>query len=329
MDGFSFGRFRLFFCLLLGALTLVPFAYGDSELPETADGLLVLRNGNVIEGRVTRLAEYFRVELEHGQLQVRVDQVEMFCETLDEAYHRRREMRVGSMVDSHVELAAWCLRHELLEFASHELFEARAVDPHHRKLSRLERQLNQALQREIKSPKLPMKQVVASVEQADTSAIKQAPRWARVLFVRKIQPILAKSCATGCHQPDSSRQWQLNRLATDGAGHPEATKLNLASVLKQIEFQNAADSPLLRFAHTTHASGASKPLPAYQLQMFRAWVEQLAMADTSTSATAQQTAESPTEKSSMARLADRYRHNSEFNGTRVEQPQADGPIFLE
>ncbi|NOY42936.1 MAG: hypothetical protein GXP26_14015 [Planctomycetes bacterium] len=289
---------------------------------ETATGLLVLRNGNVIEGRITRLADHFRIEVEHGQLQVRVEQAEMFCLTLDEAYERRREMRTGSTADSHLELAAWCLRHDLLDHAARELLEARTVDPNHRKLLLFERRLNHAMKQKAKTPKLPRAEKVApATPEVDLSTFEQTPQWARALFVRKIQPMLVKSCATaGCHQAESTNQLQLNRLAVAGAGHPETTKHNLVSVLKLIDFQKASESSLLRLADTTHGAGASKPLLPHQLEMLRAWVEQMAMP---APANNQADLVARASQSSVARLGDTYRRARDISALRIKTQQAD------
>ncbi len=316
----QFSRILLSFSCLL--CTGVLGELGVCGAVETADGLLVLRNGNVIEGRITRLADHFRIEVEHGQIQVRVDQAEMFCLTLDEAYERRREMRTGSTADSHLELAAWCLRHNLLEHAARELLEARTIDPNHRKLLLFERRLNQAMRQKAKASRLPQtKKVAPTTPEVDLSTFEQTPQWARALFVRKIQPMLVKSCATaGCHQADSTNQLQLNRLAVAGAGHPETTKHNLVSVLKQIDLQKASESPLLRLADTSHGAGASKPLLPHQLEMLRAWVEQMAMP---APANDQANPVATARQSSVARLGDTYRRARDISALRAKTQQTD------
>jgi len=323
-----------FFFGLLGAWCLWLPAVNFAN--EVAAGLLVLRNGNIIEGKVTRDGEHFQVEVEHGRMQVRVGQVEMFCLTHAEAYERRREMRTGSTADSHLELAKWCLRHDLLDYASQEILEARAVDPHHRHLLRLERQLNQAMAQRSKVPKLPQSEkVITAAQEADLSTIDQAPPWARTMFVKRIQPMLVKSCvATGCHQQGSASRLQLNRHAVFGAGHPEATKHNLASVLEQIDFESAKDSLIIRKAELKHGAGASKPLLPHQLEILRAWVEQLAMADAKETQVVQASAVE-TRHSSVARLGEVYRHRRKVielateahTGSQQEDDPFDPEVF--
>jgi hypothetical protein len=319
-----FFRYLLLFCCFLPAwgICLPAVVLGN----ETATGLLVLRNGNVIEGRITRLADHFRVELGHGELQVRVNQVEMFCLTLDEAYERRRAMRTGSTADSHLALASWCLRHKLCEYASREILEARAIDPHHRKLLLLERQLNQALKFQNPPPKLPKpKKLEPAQPEVDLALLEQAPQWARAMFVRKIQPMLVKSCATtGCHQTNSTTELQLNQHAVLGAGHPVATKYNMVSVLDQVDFQNGVESPLLRFAATVHGGGRSTALPPRKLQILRAWVEQLAVPNSQVgeSSDVQQASVITVGPSSVAKLSESFKRAQDNSELRSKMPLA-------
>ncbi len=120
------------------------------------DRVVVLRNGNVLRGEVIRIGDHYRVKIHRGELRIPVSQVEMFCRDLNEAYERRRAARTGFNADSHLDLAAWCLRHELLECASRELLDARAIDPGHGRLLRLERRLQYALTVTSKKRSLPL-----------------------------------------------------------------------------------------------------------------------------------------------------------------------------
>ena len=266
---------RLLLVCLLGlpwqAVAAAPVRFGGAVA-----GVLVLRNGNVLLGHVVRQKDHYQVEMAHGQLQVPADQVEMFCHNLDEAYAERRRVRTGSTADSHLELAHWCLRHRLYKHATRELQDARAIDPGHRKLAMLERQLLHAQQRAA-----PAKAAVPAaplLPRNSTKTTQRVPQRARAMFVRQIQPMLVKSCAAaGCHQ--SGLPFQLNRLAVVGAGHPQATQGNLASTLAQVDRQAPDKSELLSFASTSHGSrgaGSSRPLKPRQIQMLRSWLEQLA-----------------------------------------------------
>ena len=240
--------------------------------------------------KVQQQGDHYLVHLSNGQIQVAEQQVEMVCQNIEEAYLRRRGDRVGSTADSHLELARWCLRHNLLGHAGDQLQEAEATDAEHPQLARLQRQLKQSLQMEHRQKK--RQQAAANVPPKpaplDPAALEKAPKWARALFVRQIQPLVVHSCATtGCHQtgsgtelpPGGDSHFHLNRLALEGAGHPEATLRNLAAMLEQIDWQSAGQSNLLQRAREAHGSlTASTPLPPHKLQVLQGWVEQLAEA---------------------------------------------------
>ncbi len=273
-------------------LTAVVLASNVSSLPVSraeapnlqtpTEGLLVLHNGNILRGKVQLKDKLYQVHLPNGQLQVRAEQVEMFCETLDQAYQHRRKARGGSTPDTHLELAGWCLRHSLLDYAKQELVEAETLDPKHPRLAFLQRHYQQTLKMAVrKKQRLAQATEVPAQPAPNPKTLEKAPKWARTLFVRQIQPLVVQSCATtGCHQCGSDANFQLNRLALDGAGHPKVTLQNLAATLEQINWQTADQSTLLERASQAHGKlGISTPLPPHKLKVLEGWIEQLAIAD--------------------------------------------------
>ena len=249
---------------------------------QPVEGVLVLRNGNILRGKLQQQGKFYHVHLPNGELQIREQQVEMACQNIEEAYQRRREARAGSTADSHLELASWCLRHGLFDHVEAELQDAQATDPDHPRLALLRRQLKHSLLMEQrKEQQLHAKAtVVPEPAPLDPASLEKAPQWARALFVRQIQPLVVQSCAaSGCHQSDSESDFHLNRLAIDGAGHPDATLRNLAAMLEQIDWDAAGQSDLLLRARQAHGSvTASMPLPPHKLKVLQGWVEQLAEA---------------------------------------------------
>ncbi len=282
------------FLLLMGVLlTLSWAACSRAESSVAVEGVLVLRNGNVLTGKLLQMQDYYQVVLSHGQLRVPVGQVEFACQNLDEAYEHRRHSRTGATADSHLELARWCLRHEMLEHAAHELLEARSIDPHHRKLTLLERRLQQS--RKLASKKdadkllaetqitptrraSPIPTTVSDRSEPLTrvQTLRELSPKAKSSFVRQIQPMLLHSCATsGCHQLGSSRQMELNRQAMEGVGNPRAMLANMEAVLVQADRQTDGESALLSYARAAHGADRDKlsqPLSLRQLRLLRAWL---------------------------------------------------------
>lgn len=246
------------------------------------EGVIVLRNGNVLAGIVRQSGDYYRIESAGAVLQVPAAQVDAHCRTLDEAYELRRRDRTGLTADSHVELARWCLRQNLLDQAARELLDARTLDAGHPALASLEMQLEQIIQIKTLRPAAPGVAVdTADAAPARSKPLAEAPPFemppeARTQFVRSIQPMLIHTCATGgCHQPGSARQLQFNRWALDGNGNPAFVRRNLAAVVEQIRKDDPASSPLLQYARQEHggAPGAlSKPLEPFQQTMLVDWM---------------------------------------------------------
>ena len=265
--------------LLLGASAANCHAWSLASQP--VEGVLLLKNSNVLRGKIQQLGDQFHVHMPNGKLQIRKQQVETVGPNIEAIYQYRRDQRGGSSADTHIELAAWCLRHELFDHAEAEIKEAESIDQEHRRLKLLQRQLKQLRQLadQQANPK-PAEPTVADVVPVEPSEIETAPKWARALFVRQIQPLIVHSCATGgCHQASETESFQLNRLALEGAGHPGATLRNLAETLKHIDFATAEQSKLLEKARLAHGSTkGSKPLEPHKLQVLSSWVEQLAEA---------------------------------------------------
>ena len=232
---------------------------------EPREGVVVLNNGNVLQGEIRLDEQHISVLLAGGEFRIRRDQVEMCCADLDEAYQRRRDGVSDNNPDAHLKLARWCLRQGLLQQAAAELETTRNIEPDHRHIPLLERQLVQLIklardqeQRLSRSLKPEDKEN----ESIDLDILQQAPKWSRAIFVRQIQPLLIHSCSTtGCHQPGNSEQYSLNRLAMDGTGHPDLTLGNLAGTLHQIDWENPTESRLLKLARSFAWIFKQQPTP--------------------------------------------------------------------
>ncbi|MCH2114314.1 MAG: hypothetical protein MK171_05310 [Pirellulales bacterium] len=273
---------------------LTPTARAEpSDQGGSVPDVVVLKNGNLLRGKVLRLDDHYRVEVPGGELLVRIEQVEMICQSLEEVYQKRRASRVVSSADTHLELARWCMRFELHAHAGRELDDARAIDPDHQRIPFMERQLAQLIKLAARAQRLAAVPAKANASQewegevepapAETGDLEKAPKWARALFVRQVQPVLVQSCATsGCHQPEASDGlYPLDRLAVEGAGHPEVTLRNLSATLSQIDWETPEQSRLLQQALSAHGGADGKQwrtLPPHKLALLQMWVEQMALA---------------------------------------------------
>lgn len=251
---------------------------------EPVGQVVVLRNGNVLSGAVQAVGRYYRIEQNGATLQIPANQVDSVCGSLREAYEFRRQNRVGSSVDSNLELTRWCLRHNMLDEAARELLDARSKDARHPALSPLDLQLRQQLAVAARKAQAAQQPAPASrpdalpaahEEQAPPGAALDPPMAAQADFVRSIQPMLIHNCAGGgCHQAGGGRQFQLDRWALKGNGNPTLIRRNLDAVLAQLNRDEPSSSPLVRWARQSHGpQGArpSRPLGPYQAGLLLEW----------------------------------------------------------
>ena len=281
-----------------------------------AEGVVVLRNGNVLAGTIRQEGQHYFIESEGASLQVPAEQVEMACGSLAEAYEQRRGDRVGASADAHLELGRWCLRNNLLDQAAREVLDARTRDPGHSALASLDTQIRQML--EIEAGRRERAASVAAsgtpraepVSDAPTSAaplLTPSPE-AQTLFVRSIQPMLIHGCATGgCHQTDSPQQMRLDRWALDGNGDPDRIRRNLEAILTQINAEDPASSPVLlraRQPHGTRNGARSKALATYQAALLLDWLNEAAGVEPAPPAEMELAAPAATSETSVPPTAD-------------------------
>lgn len=265
--------------------------------PPGIQGVLILRNGSVLMGAVRRYGDAYRIDVAGAMLQVPADQVDMFSQTLEEAYELRRRDRTGASADAHLELARWCMQLDLLGQAARELLDARTLDPRHLALPGLETRLRQMIalkhaqdeaelsnETATESPRTVKdaggeKPDVTTEPSVDAPSI-DIPEAAQSQFVRSIQPMLIRSCTTGgCHQPGGAQTMQLNRWALEGNGNATMVLRNLASVLRVVNVDEPSSSALLHWARQSHggkSGAASKPLAAYQTAILLEWINDAA-----------------------------------------------------
>src|SRR6476659_3652603 len=116
-------------------------ASGKQTVGDGEAGILLLEDGGVLTGQITRAADWYVVTRGGGQMQIARKRVMLVCRTLAEAYEFRRKQMNGEKVGDHLRLAEWGIRYELTAEAGRELAEARRLDPDQPRLAVLERRL--------------------------------------------------------------------------------------------------------------------------------------------------------------------------------------------
>ena len=245
--------FRQCALVLLFALVLVRAAWGQSSVAPQS-GVLVLRNGQVIEGDVTRAGDYYVVSRGEGsELRLKADEVELFCGSLDEAYQFKAQHLSGLSAKSHMELAKWCLRHGLFVNCSEQLTAATRLEPNSQAIKDLETRLKLA----VETPPPPTAARSAPTVAADEleKALHNLPRGSVEKFGAIVQPILLNRCsANKCHGPNAESEFRLLRPPPGQIVSRRFTQRNLYASLRYLDRSNPDASPLIVLPQQRHGS---------------------------------------------------------------------------
>ena len=260
------------------AVTAAPRAQELDLGPEP--GVLLLRNGQVIEGKITRAGDLYYVTLPNGEIRIRAADVEFCCPNLEEGYRSKRAaVRLGNVHD-HLELAQWSLRHGLFGHAGRELADALDADPTHPMIGVLERRLKMAMQPPATPPQ-PAKpsNPAPSLEGLDR-LVRGMPPGSVETFAERIQPLLMNNCtAAGCHGQGSETDFRLLRVPVGRPPSRRLTQRNLHATLQLIDREKPSASPLLTAPIRPHGTAKTAIFTDRQITQYRwmvDWVRRVA-----------------------------------------------------
>ncbi len=273
---FGVNQFQLLLSIVL-SLALAQAAW--AELPADGDtGLVVLRNGSLVRGRVSRVGQRWTVAVAGGEIRLRADEVELVCRNLDEAYRiKAQAVAHGEAVD-HLDLAAWCLQHALLGHAATELIHAHALAPDDPKIELLERRLAEATASPVRRTRTETPVAQPGRQNSELDAlVAQLPVGTVEQFTTTVQPLLMNHCALGgCHGQGSENDYALERVSPGRMLNRRATQRNLQATLRLVSHDNPPSSPLLVVPIAAHG-GQAKPVfsdhQAAQYQHLVRWVD--------------------------------------------------------
>jgi hypothetical protein len=263
-------------------------------------GVLLMKSGQVLSGRLVRAADRYVLLLPDGEIRVRVMDVQMICRSLDEVYEFKRNGITSDRVEAHLDLADWCSRQDMPGHAAEELAAAMRIEPHHPRISVAQRALDQAhdqitkhedVKRNENSRETPTVQnaipksaPVESENETLDRLVKGLPSGSMEAFSTTIQPILINNCTTsGCHGPRSNTTFQIERLPLERNINPRLTQRNVSAVLEQINRQSPLESPLLTVPIRPHG-GLKTPVIAERqatlYQQLANWVAVVSLTET-------------------------------------------------
>lgn len=193
MDGLStlrptMRRWQLLSMLLL----LLSTVTSSANEPTATNRFVILRNGQVLEGRVLLLGDRYQVTLESGaEMRVTTRQVEFCADSMEQAFEMKRSELSPNSVRARLELVEWGLNHRLYEQAASELTTAMYLEPRNSKVAMLERRMRAlaSMSRRDTADRNPTTRVIPEMAEEPTLS---APRENRF----PVQP-------AGFNEPDS------------------------------------------------------------------------------------------------------------------------------
>ncbi len=248
-------------------------------------GFLVLQDGGVLTGQITRAADWYVVARGAGQMQIAQSRVLLVCRKLEEAYEFRRQQIGGDKAADHLRLAEWCIRYDLRAEAGRELADARRLEPDQPRLALLERRLEKGSGRPVVKESVYLAAVNSKAKPQAAGSGRTAGRAAGdlpegvvELFTRKVQPVLVNNCTTsGCHHAGSNQSFQLDRAILRGESDRRSTMHNLEATLALVDREHPDQSPLLNVPRRTHGGTAKPIFGPRQEQAFKHIVDWVAL----------------------------------------------------
>lgn len=275
----------------LAALTLGAAAQDLDLGPVPERGVLLLRNGHSIEGKITRAGELYYVTLPNGEIRIKAADVEFCCRNVEEGYRRKRAAIRAGDVQGHLRLAQWCLRQGLLDHAGGELADALRADPRHPMIGVLQRRLQMAMDPPAKVARPTISDAAPSTPSEDGLSIRLTPedldRLVRGLppgsvetFQQTIQPVLMNNCtAAGCHGPGTETEFRLLRTPVGQPPSRLLTQRNLQATLQWADSEDPDASPLLTAPIRPHGAAKIAVFTSHQIGQYQRlveWVRQVA-----------------------------------------------------
>lgn len=268
------------FGLASAGLGLVRVGRSAPPLPlAPLDGVLLLRNGEVLAGRITHAGDYYFIARPRGDLRLRSAEVAFAADDLDEIYQRKRRQIEPGDAHAHLDLAEWCLQQNLLDQAAGELAEAIDIEPRHPRRSLVERRLELARRGEPPAATGNPIQPGPSNDDLDR-LVRGMPSRSVEAFTSTVQPLLVNNCTTsGCHNTHSAGKLRLMRLPRTGPPSRRLTQRNLHSVWQMVDLADPMSSPLLTQPIAPHGTAKDAVFSSREVEQYRelaAWVQGLA-----------------------------------------------------
>ncbi|MCH8828204.1 MAG: hypothetical protein IID45_01365 [Planctomycetes bacterium] len=238
------GSFCAIGVILLSSAVASGFDSGNTS--KEINGILLLRNGRVVDGRITQSAVGFVVELSHGSMMIPYSLVRFRAASRDHAYRKLHTMMPRRSLRSNLGLARWCISNRLYKQAQAEIREALSIEPGNTFALRMQRRLDVLLDPDASGTSAVKKTLAERLMAPEVKSLAGLSRHTARQYISKIQPILMNNCATaGCHGPAAENGFRLSRIRLNSGNRRGRSEQNLAVAFKFIDPKRPEQSPLL------------------------------------------------------------------------------------
>ncbi len=249
-------------CLLWASLS--PF----SPTGSAAERTVVLKNGSVFSGEVTRQARGVVVQSGDRTINLSTEQVDMVVADLPAAYDKMARRLNARNTVGHEKLLQWCLRQDLPDQALSQLYILRELDPDSPQIDlwqkSIERRANAS--KTVLPNKAPLHPDLQRIEDLKQQLSKKT----QAQFVRHVQPILFNRCGQGnCHGRATKTSYAL--LLGRSPLPQSVTQRNLGATLRQINEPVPQQSLFWLSATEAHGGLAKDPLTTAELEKVLNW----------------------------------------------------------
>ncbi len=260
--------------MLFPAFVFVLKAEGPASDPSAPPQLLVLRNGQILEGQVSRTNAEYLIEMPNGHMTIGAAEVELVCSSLEEGFQRKKAAIQPGNFHDRLQLAQWSLRHELWQHAGDELAEAAAIQPDHPMVAILQARLKMALEPPAAKPEDADKPASHPTNDELNRMVRNLPPGTVESFAQSVQPVLMHRCATaGCHGPQADNPLRLSRVSGNVAAGRRTTQRNLYTVLSYVDRANPVGSALLIVPNGPHGQLQRAVFSQHEVEQYKRLVD--------------------------------------------------------
>ncbi|MDB4539511.1 hypothetical protein N9231_03755 [Saprospiraceae bacterium] len=215
--------------------------------------LVILKNGNVVNGFVERTPSGVTVQTRQGsRLIIAADQTDFVCDSLEQAYWGKQARTRATDLERQIQLFKWCLQQNLLGLAQNQIDILQLSSIKATRLENLNRQLQVGFRQQKKSrEKMAMAQVeskpvnsssVITVESKDPNrdvVVDQDPRVPSAAFFEQLDPVFSPlpSLTDGLAKTELPNE---NGVIFKTIRSPEDPE---PSEIVQVGFENPIESP--------------------------------------------------------------------------------------